>query len=85
MEILKYNPCSKSIKFRIQFNTFEEAWNNCPRGDWMLWIAEKLNIDDRILTLAKGYCAKTIYHLLIDKRSRDAVIGAINYGKGRIS
>jgi hypothetical protein len=85
MEILKYNPCEKGLRFRQNFNTFKEAWEQCPRGDWMLWIAKKLEVDIKILTLAKGYCAKTVYHLMNDKRSQDAVIGAINFGKGHIS
>lgn len=50
----------------------------------MLWIAQKLDVDIRVLTLAKGYCAKTVIHLMTDQRSKDAVKAAIDFGKGRI-
>ena len=81
-EIEKYLPCQEALDFRKQFKTFEEAWKVCSRGDWMLWIAKKVSVNKRELTLAKGYCAKTVIHLMKDKRSRDAVKAAIKYGKG---
>ena len=28
IEILKFSPCYDAIKFRKQYETFEEAWNN---------------------------------------------------------
>ncbi|MDE1971446.1 MAG: hypothetical protein KGI50_07775 [Patescibacteria group bacterium] len=65
--------------------TAQEAWEKCERGDWLLWWAQKENIDLRMLTLAKGECAKTVYHLLKDDRSRRAVDAAIAFGKGEIT
>ena len=81
-EIEKYSPCQEALEFRQHFDSFEKAWEACPRGDWMLWIAKKVSVNKRELTLAKGYCAKTVIHLMKDKRSRDAVKAAIKYGKG---
>ena len=72
-EISKYNPCVSALQFRARFTTFKEAWETCPRGDWMLWIAQKLNVDIKILTLAKVECAKTIIHLMKDERSLNAL------------
>lgn len=83
-EIQKYGACYDAIKYRKQFKTFEEAWDNCPRGDWMLWIAKKIGVDERKLTLAKGLCAKTVIHLMKDDRSKAAVQAAIDYGSGLI-
>lgn len=74
-----------AINFRNQYPDFKSAWNNCPRGDWMLCLAKKLNIDNRKLTLAKGLCAKTVIHLMKDERSKKAVEIAIEYGKGKAS
>jgi len=71
--IEKYNPCEDSLIWYNKQESFEQAWNDCHRGDWMLWIAYHLGVDKRILTLAKGYCAKTIIHLMKDKRSINAV------------
>ena len=64
-------------------DTFEQAWNDCDRGDWMLWIAAKLKIDKRTLFLAKARCAKTVLHLMKDERSRKAVEVAEKYGLGQ--
>lgn len=83
-EIDKFNPCRDGVDFRKRFKTFEEAWNACERGDWMLWIAAKLEVDIRILTLAKGLCANTVKHLMKDKRSTAAVDAAIAFGSGEI-
>ncbi|KKN76353.1 hypothetical protein LCGC14_0370390, partial [marine sediment metagenome] len=84
IEIAKFNPCSEAVEFREKFKTFEESWQNCPRGDWMLWIAQRLKVDKRILTLAKGKCVETVLHLMKDDRSKAAVKAAIDYGNGLI-
>lgn len=82
-ELEKYKPCTEAMEFASQFKTFEDAWNACARGDWMLWLAQKLGVNDRKLTLAKGYCAKTVIHLMKDERSVNAVNVAIMYGRYR--
>lgn len=84
IEIKKYAPCPEAIEFRKKFSTFKEAWEACPRGDWMLWIAAKVKVDGRLLTLAKGKCAETIKHLMKDDRSIKAVEAAIAYGNREI-
>lgn len=45
IEIEKFNPCEDALEFRKQYPSFKEAWNNCQRGDWMIWIAKKLDVD----------------------------------------
>jgi hypothetical protein len=85
IERLSERPCEEAIDFRKQFGTFKEAWEACPRGDWMLWLAKTLNVDDRVLTLAKGLCANTVRQLMKDKRSIRYVDGAMAYGRGEIS
>ena len=77
--------CNESIVFAQQYNSFKEIWAACPRGDWMLWLAKALEVDVQTLTLAKAYCAKTVYHLLEDERSKDAIVAAINFGRGLIT
>jgi len=83
-EIERFNPCVEAIEFRAKFDSFEESWDACERGDWMLWIACELNIG-KILFLAKGECAKTVIHLMKDDRSKKAVKAAIDYGNGKIT
>jgi hypothetical protein len=62
--------------------TIEEVINTCHRGDWLLWLAKKVDVDFRLLTLAKGHCAATVLHLMKDELSRKAVEVAIRYGEG---
>lgn len=38
--------------------TPEQAWNECPRGDWMLWLAGMLDIDRKVLVRATCACAR---------------------------
>ena len=50
----------------------------------MLWLAQKLGVDVRVLTLAKGLCANTVRHLMKDPRSVVAVDAAIAFGRGEM-
>ena len=80
----RLSACPESMEFVSQFDTIEEAWNACLRGDWMLWVAAKLHVDLQTLTLAKGLCANTARHLMKDPRSMGAVDAAIAFGRGEI-
>jgi hypothetical protein len=64
--------------------TIEEIVQKCYRGDWLLWLAARVGVESRPLTLAKGYCANTVRHLMEDERSVQAVDAAIAYGEGKI-
>jgi len=65
--------------------SIEEVVEKCDRGDWLLWLAWKLKINERKITLAKGLCANTVRYLMKDERSIAAVNTAIAYGKGEAS
>ena len=85
IELLKSKEaCPEAVEWAKNYPDFKSAWNTCHRGDWMLWIAQKLNVDKRKLTLAKGRCAETVIHLMKDQRSIDAIKAAIAYGNGEI-
>jgi hypothetical protein len=61
----------------------EEVVATCDRGDWLLWLAKKVDVDLRLRTLAKGHCANTVRHLMTDERSLNAVDVAIAFGEGK--
>ena len=84
-EIEKFNACKESIVFRKNYPDFKTAWENCHRGDWMLWIAKKLNVDLLKLTTAKALCANTVRNLMRDERSTKAIDVAILFGQGKAS
>jgi hypothetical protein len=81
----KLSACSEAIEWVATQKNKIEAWQNCERGDWMLWLAKRLDVDDRKLTLAKFKCANQVRHLMTDKRSIDAMDAAEKYGNGEIS
>lgn len=81
IEISKYSPCREALKYRLEHPDFKEAWENCPRGDWMLWIAQKAGVDIHPLTYAKAKCAETVKHLMKDERSLNAIKVAKKFGK----
>ena len=62
--------------------TLSEIWEQCPRGDWMLWLARRAGVDKRTMTAAKADCAATIKHLMKDPRSIKALETAQAYGRG---
>jgi len=39
--------------------TLSEIWGQCPRGDWMLWLARRAGVDKRTMTAA--YAAYAAY------------------------
>ena len=82
MEIEKFNPCREALVFRSQYSSFKEAWEACPRGDWMLWIAQKLEVDLMPMTKAKALCALTVRHLMKDPRSINACEVALRFADG---
>jgi len=78
------NACKEAITW-VKEMTIEQAMIDIHRGDWCLYIAMLLEVDERTLTLAKGKCAETVMHLMRDQRSVDAVKACIDYGNGLIS
>jgi len=47
-----------------------------------LWLAQKIGVGRRPLTLAKAICAKLVMHLMNDERSKKAVDVAERFGLG---
>src|SRR3990167_9347087 len=39
----KLSACNEAVTYADQFNTLNEAWQVCGRGDWMLWLAGQLS------------------------------------------
>jgi len=77
--------CREAIEYVKTCKSAKDAWMNCDRGDWMLWLAKRLNVDDRKLTLTKATCANQVRHLMKDQRSLDALDACFRYANGEIS
>jgi hypothetical protein len=82
--LIELNACKEAVKW-AQDKTIKEVVEQCHRGDWLLWLAQKVDIGLQPLTLAKGHCANTVRHLMEDESSLKAVDTAIAYGEGKVS
>ena len=80
--LTKLNACEEVVKW-AEDKTIEEVVEQCHRGDWLLWLAQKVEIGLKPLTLARGHCANTVRHLMKDERSIKAVDTAIAFGEGK--
>ena len=77
------NACEEAIEWVKENNyTLQQAWNNCERGDWMLWFAAKQGANLRKLVLAKAHCANLARDYMTDQRSRATLDTAIAFGRG---
>lgn len=81
-QLIKLKACEEARDWAGD-KTIEEIVATCERGDWLLWLAAKVEIGLQPLTLAKGHCANTVRHLMKDKRSVKAVDVAIAFGEGK--
>lgn len=81
----KNEACKGSIEWIEENNiqSLQDAWNACERGDWLLWMATKLNVDKRKLVLCGALCAHTVVQYMQDPRSREVVRIALLWGRGK--
>ncbi|KKN77755.1 hypothetical protein LCGC14_0357290 [marine sediment metagenome] len=57
------SPCLEGVEYLNTFDTWEDFWQKCNRGDWMLWLCGKLagepmSDSRRPLALAACECAR---------------------------
>lgn len=93
--IKKYKPCDPAEIFCKQFETMAEAWEKCPRPDWIIWALEHMGKlpDDRTLRLFACWCVRNtplvngqiLWDLLTDERCRRVVETAEQYANGQVS
>ena len=81
--LIELDACEEAIEWAGDM-AIEEAVEKCHFGNWFLWLARKIDVDDRKIYLAAGHCANTVRHLMNDERSLAVVDAAIAYGEGVI-
>ena len=81
------NSCTDDVLKEWAANkSWQEIYNTCHRGSWLLLLFRVANPKDlQLLTLAKGFCANTVRHLMKDARSILALDAAIEFGEGKIT
>ena len=63
-KLIDLNACSEAVEWVKTQKNAEQAWNNCDRGDWMLWLigktiaGEPMSDERKPLVLAACDCAE---------------------------
>jgi delta 1-pyrroline-5-carboxylate dehydrogenase len=80
----KTGACREALAW-VGEKDFETAWQECHRGDWMLWFVQKAELCDlRTLTLMKARCAELVRLHMRDERSIAALDAAFAYAEGKM-
>jgi hypothetical protein len=65
--ILALGPCSDAREWLETVPddwTAEQAWGDCERGDWMLWLAGRLGVDRVAIARVACAVARSVLHLV---------------------
>ena len=57
-KLVKMDACIEAVEWAKPYKTFTAAWNDCERGDWMLWLAGRSGVDRKIVVFAACQCAR---------------------------
>ena len=79
--LIKQRACSEAIDW-VGERTLEQAWPECEHGDWLLWLAQKVGVDLKVLTLAKSRCERLADRLMTGRRSPNALDVSEIFGIG---
>ena len=71
--------CDDSLEWLSGVNSLQQAWDECKRGDWMLWILANLKADRKKVVLSACGCARLSLRFNPDER----VLHAIEYNTQR--
>jgi len=90
--LLDMGACRDAREWADNYTTWEQIIGKCERSDWLLWLDTKMNIlDDKERGLLAVHLVRTtplpdgrtVYDLLTDERSRNALVVAERFAKGR--
>jgi hypothetical protein len=86
----KLNACSSALRWVSEQKNQQQAWDDCKRGDWMLWLLGRLSGEPESnkrqkLVLTACECARLSLHLVEDgeDRPRIAIETAEKWTRGK--
>ena len=62
-QLVALDACPEAVRW-VGNRTLEQAWRECERSDWMLWLLRELKIDTRECA---GHFALRVWHLVPDE------------------
>jgi hypothetical protein len=75
--------CDEAIEWAKDYDTLQQAWDNCQRGDWMIWLINEMEwSNEKDLRLMAVAFARQVQHLMNDQRSINALDVAERYANG---
>jgi hypothetical protein len=79
--------CAEARDWCLTQPSYEAAWEACERGDWLLWLAGRLDVDRRLLVRAACACVRlALVHVPTGEgRPRRAVETAEAWTRGEAS
>ena len=60
----------------------ERAWEECKRGDWLLWFAAKVGIDRKVIVRTACACAREALRFVPDGGPKTAIETAERWCNG---
>ena len=67
----KHSACDDAVKWAEPFATLQEAWDVCPRADWMLWLLVQLHGYKGAVVHAAVDCAETALPIFEERYPND--------------
>jgi hypothetical protein len=79
----KHKACKEGRDWALaNCSSMLDAWDKLP-PEWVIWVATRRGVlTDKELRLFALYCARSIEHLLLDQRSKDAIDVAERFAHG---
>ena len=72
-KIKELYPCEDAIKWFDGMDSAKQAYKNCGRGDWLLWLAGRLDIDRKLVVLAACECAEQVLKYVPEGEERPKI------------
>ena len=79
----RYDACGDGKKWALKnCSTMDDVWERA-KPEWLIWVATRDGVlDDKTLRLFACFCARQIWPLLEDERSRNAVLVSEKFADG---
>jgi hypothetical protein len=82
-KLKELDACDEAIEWAKDYDNLQQAWYNCQRCDWMIWLINKMEwSNDKDLRLMAVAFARQVQHLMKDQRSINALDVAERYANG---
>ncbi len=59
-ELSEAKACKVGLKWVAEVDNLEDAWNGCPRGDWLLWVVYVLGVNPHLVVQTAIQCARLV-------------------------